>query len=82
MRVYLLLKNKLLRFLVKVIFLYVPTSTRLGYLAIPNLVSEADVVISVTVLKTHHISSPVSPEINISRGSTFNNPAFEECVFF
>jgi len=35
-------------------FMYVPSSTSLQWLAIPNLVAEADTVISVAVLKTHH----------------------------
>jgi uncharacterized protein (DUF362 family) len=35
-------------------FLYVPSLTNIEWLAIPNLVAEADTVISVAVLKTHH----------------------------
>ena len=35
-------------------FIYVPSSTKIQWLAIPNLVAEADAVISVAVLKTHH----------------------------
>ncbi|MCK4994144.1 MAG: DUF362 domain-containing protein [Candidatus Omnitrophica bacterium] len=35
-------------------FIYVPSSTKIQWLAIPNLVAEADTVISVAVLKTHH----------------------------
>ncbi|MFH2136959.1 MAG: DUF362 domain-containing protein [Candidatus Omnitrophota bacterium] len=41
-------------------FLYVPSQTKLGWLAIPNLVAEADVIISVAVLKTHHYPIPVT----------------------
>lgn len=41
-------------------FQYVPSKTRLKYLAIPNLVIEADVIISIPSLKTHHCPSPVS----------------------
>lgn len=41
-------------------FKYVPSQTRLKYLAIPNLVAEADVVISIPSLKTHHYPCPVS----------------------
>ncbi|MBI4846213.1 MAG: DUF362 domain-containing protein [Candidatus Omnitrophica bacterium] len=35
-------------------FKYIPSLTKLGKLAIPNLVAEADAVISIAVLKTHH----------------------------
>ncbi|MFH1093727.1 MAG: DUF362 domain-containing protein [Candidatus Omnitrophota bacterium] len=35
-------------------FIYVPSSTSIKWLAIPDLVAEADAVISVAVLKTHH----------------------------
>ncbi|MCG2712677.1 MAG: DUF362 domain-containing protein [Candidatus Omnitrophica bacterium] len=35
-------------------FIYVPSSTSIQWLAIPDLVAEADAVISVAVLKTHH----------------------------
>ncbi len=35
-------------------FIYVPSATKLQWLAIPDLVAEADAVISVAVLKTHH----------------------------
>ena len=35
-------------------FSYIPSQTKIQWLAIPNLVAEADVVISVAVLKTHH----------------------------
>ena len=41
-------------------FTYVPSSTNLRYLAIPNIVAEADVIISIPSLKTHHKPSPVS----------------------
>jgi len=41
-------------------FKFVPSKTSLRYLAIPNLVAEADVVISIPALKTHHTPSPVS----------------------
>ncbi|MFH1460415.1 MAG: DUF362 domain-containing protein [Candidatus Omnitrophota bacterium] len=35
-------------------FFYVPSLTKIKWLAIPNLVKEADVIISIAVLKTHH----------------------------
>jgi len=41
-------------------FRFVPSQTSLQYLAIPNLVAEADVIISIPSLKTHHRPSPVS----------------------
>ena len=41
-------------------FKYFPSKTVLKFLAIPNLVAEADVVISIPSLKTHHKPSPVS----------------------
>lgn len=41
-------------------FHYIPTRTKLGFLAIPNIVAEADVIISIPSLKTHHKPSPVS----------------------
>ncbi|MBU4304904.1 MAG: DUF362 domain-containing protein [Candidatus Omnitrophica bacterium] len=41
-------------------FKYVPSNTKLQWLAIPNPVMEADVVISVAVLKTHHWPIPVT----------------------
>ncbi len=41
-------------------FTFVPSRTSLGHLAIPNVVAEADVVISIPSLKTHHKPSPVS----------------------
>ncbi len=41
-------------------FKYVPSETSLRYLAIPNLVAEADVIISIPSLKTHHKPCPVS----------------------
>ena len=41
-------------------FTYIPSKTSLGILAIPNIVSEADVIISIPSLKTHHKPSPVS----------------------
>lgn len=41
-------------------FHYVPSLTSLKWLAIPNLVYEADVIISIPVLKTHHKPSPFS----------------------
>lgn len=41
-------------------FRYFPSKTKLKFLAIPNLVAEADVVISIPSLKTHHKPSPVS----------------------
>lgn len=41
-------------------FRFVPSETSLKYLAIPNLVAEADIIISIPSLKTHHHPSPVS----------------------
>ncbi len=41
-------------------FKYIPSDTKIQWLAIPNLVSDADVVISVAVLKTHHWPMPVT----------------------
>jgi len=41
-------------------FRFVPSETSLKYLAIPNLVAEADVIISIPSLKTHHRPCPVS----------------------
>ncbi len=41
-------------------FSYINSKTPLEFLAIPNLVSEADVIISIPVLKTHHEPSPVT----------------------
>lgn len=41
-------------------FKYIPSKTSLNYLAIPNIVAEADVIISIPSLKTHHRPSPVS----------------------
>lgn len=41
-------------------FKYVPSRTKLNFLAIPNTVAEADVIISIPALKTHHKPSPVS----------------------
>lgn len=41
-------------------FRYFPSKTKLAFLAIPNLVTDADVVISIPSLKTHHKPSPVS----------------------
>ncbi|MFA5351465.1 MAG: DUF362 domain-containing protein, partial [Candidatus Omnitrophota bacterium] len=41
-------------------FRYFPSKTKLKFLAIPDLVAEADVVISIPSLKTHHKPSPVS----------------------
>lgn len=41
-------------------FKFVPSRTKLGVLAIPNIVAEADVIISIPALKTHHKPSPVS----------------------
>ena len=41
-------------------FTYIHSRTSLNSLAVPNLVSEADVVISIPVLKTHHYPSPVT----------------------
>ncbi len=41
-------------------FKYIPSKTRLGFLAIPNIVAEADVIISIPSLKTHHKPCPVS----------------------
>lgn len=41
-------------------FRYIPSKTKIRYLAVPNLVAEADVIISIPSLKTHHDPSPVS----------------------
>lgn len=41
-------------------FKYFPSKTRLKLLAIPDLVADSDVVISIPSLKTHHKPSPVS----------------------
>ena len=41
-------------------FRYFPSRTKLRFIAIPNIVAEADVVISIPSLKTHHKPSPVS----------------------
>lgn len=41
-------------------FRYFPSKTKLKFLAIPDLVCQADVVISIPCLKTHHRPSPVS----------------------
>ncbi|MFA5062994.1 MAG: DUF362 domain-containing protein [Candidatus Omnitrophota bacterium] len=41
-------------------FRYFPSRTKLNFLAIPDLVADADVVISIPALKTHHKPSPVS----------------------
>ncbi|MBM3250109.1 MAG: DUF362 domain-containing protein [Candidatus Omnitrophica bacterium] len=41
-------------------FKLVPSKTKLRFLAIPNIVAEADVIISIPSLKTHHKPSPVS----------------------
>ncbi|MCP4649210.1 MAG: DUF362 domain-containing protein [PVC group bacterium] len=41
-------------------FLYVPSQTKLQWLAIPKLVAEADLVVSVPVFKTHHRPIPVT----------------------
>ena len=41
-------------------FKFFPSKTKLGFLAIPNIVAEADVIISIPSLKTHHNPSPVS----------------------
>jgi uncharacterized protein (DUF362 family) len=41
-------------------FRYFPSKSKLKFLAIPNLVADADVVISIPSLKTHHKPSPVS----------------------
>ncbi|MBU1862063.1 MAG: DUF362 domain-containing protein [Candidatus Omnitrophica bacterium] len=41
-------------------FQFVPSKTALRYLAIPNIVAEADVIISIPSLKTHHKPCPVS----------------------
>ncbi|MBU1044848.1 MAG: DUF362 domain-containing protein [Candidatus Omnitrophica bacterium] len=35
-------------------FIYVPSQSKLDWLAIPDIVKKADVVISIAVLKTHH----------------------------
>jgi len=41
-------------------FKFIPSKTKLGFLAIPNIVAESDVIISIPSLKTHHRPSPVS----------------------
>lgn len=41
-------------------FKFVLSKTRLKYLAIPDIVAESDVIISIPALKTHHRPSPVS----------------------
>ncbi|HAH20423.1 MAG TPA: hypothetical protein DCL49_05905 [Candidatus Omnitrophica bacterium] len=41
-------------------FKFVPSKTKLKYLAIPDIVANADVIISIPSLKTHHYPSPVS----------------------
>lgn len=41
-------------------FRFFPTSTSLKVLAIPDIVAQADVVISIPAIKTHHKPSPVS----------------------
>lgn len=41
-------------------FKFVPSKTKLKYLAIPDIVAGADVIISIPSLKTHHYPSPVS----------------------
>ncbi|MBU1998885.1 MAG: DUF362 domain-containing protein [Candidatus Omnitrophota bacterium] len=41
-------------------FKYVPSRSKLKLLAIPNIVAEADVIISIPALKTHHKPCPVS----------------------
>ncbi len=41
-------------------FKFFPSKTKLGFLAIPNIVAEANVIISIPSLKTHHYPSPVS----------------------
>jgi uncharacterized protein (DUF362 family) len=41
-------------------FKFIPSKTKLRFLAIPNIVAEADVIISIPSLKTHHNPSPVS----------------------
>jgi len=41
-------------------FYYFPSKTQLRQIAIPDLVIDADVVISIAVLKTHHRPSPVT----------------------
>ncbi|MCF7907340.1 MAG: DUF362 domain-containing protein [Candidatus Omnitrophica bacterium] len=41
-------------------FKYFPSRTKLGFLAIPDIVAEADVIISIPSLKTHHKPCPVS----------------------
>lgn len=35
-------------------FIYIPSQSKINWLAIPDIVKEADVVISIAVLKTHH----------------------------
>ncbi|MFH2145771.1 MAG: DUF362 domain-containing protein [Candidatus Omnitrophota bacterium] len=41
-------------------FIYIPSQSKIGWLAMPDLVKEADVVISIAVLKTHHQPIPVT----------------------
>lgn len=41
-------------------FRFFPSKTKLKLLAIPNIVAEADVIISIPSLKTHHKPSPVT----------------------
>ena len=41
-------------------FKFVPSRTKLKYLAIPDIVANSDVIISIPALKTHHSPSPVS----------------------
>ncbi|MBU0633594.1 MAG: DUF362 domain-containing protein [Candidatus Omnitrophica bacterium] len=41
-------------------FIYIPSQSKIRWLAIPDLVKEADVVISIAVLKTHHQPIPVT----------------------
>lgn len=41
-------------------FRYVPSKTKLKFLAIPDIVIDSDVIISIPSLKTHHRPSPVS----------------------
>lgn len=41
-------------------FKYFPSKTKLKFLAIPDIVAESDVIISIPSLKTHHRPSPVT----------------------
>ncbi len=41
-------------------FIYVPSQSKIQWLAIPDVVAESDVVISLAVLKTHHWPIPVT----------------------